>query len=117
MQGASVYSTEISHLQISWQKEAKCNAQLCSDSNLDCPVTILCSELNTYFYNYNTFLLKFQHVLCQSEYYLHLHAIMLLELPGVEVYVGGTAFLSSYMLMLGGIFPGNAGAYGLYGGG
>jgi hypothetical protein len=42
---------------------------------------------------------------------------MLLELPGVEVYVGGTAFLSSYMLMLGGIFPGNAGAYGLYGGG
>jgi len=42
---------------------------------------------------------------------------MLLVLPGAEAYGGGTAFLSSYMLMLGGIFPGTAEAYGLYGGG
>lgn len=45
------------------------------------------------------------------------HSTMLLVLPGAEVYGGGAAFLSSYTFMLGGIFPGTAEAYGLYGGG
>jgi len=42
---------------------------------------------------------------------------MLLVLPGAEAYGDGASFLSSYMFISDGIFPGTAEAYGLYGGG
>jgi hypothetical protein len=45
---------------------------------------------------------------------------MLIMLPGLEVYGGGTTYLPSYVFMLGGTggkFAGTVEAYGLYGGG